>query len=97
MAEVTGPRAPLRTFLGNVNGYNLLRQNPRLVGSLAAAVRADGVGVLLLSGDAALLGCVLCTVALLKTERRSVALFKQVKVRSVMSTVEASIPIISSH
>lgn len=86
--EVTGPRAPCRTFLWNVNRYNLLRQNTWLVCSLAAAVWADSVGVLLLSGDAAFLGCVLCTVALLKTERRSVALFKQVKVHSVMSTAQ---------
>lgn len=67
MTSVTGPRLHCRTSLGNANWYDLLRQHARLKRCFAAAVRADGVRVLLLSGDAAVLGCVLCTVALLKT------------------------------
>jgi len=52
------------TSLGNANWYNLLGQNPGLICRFAARVGADGEGVLLLSGDVALLGRVFCTVAL---------------------------------
>ena len=68
MNKVTDPWAIFSTSLGNANWYDLLSQDAGLVCCFAAAVRADGVGVLLLSGDAAVLGCVLCTVPLLKKE-----------------------------
>ena len=67
MPRVPGSGAACCTSLGNADRYDLLGQNARLVRRFAAAVGADGVGVLLLSGDAAVLGRVLCTVALLKT------------------------------
>lgn len=70
MTNVSGPRPSCCTSPGNANWYNLLGQHARLICCFAAAVWTDGVGVLLLSGDAGVLGCVLGTVALLKTVRQ---------------------------
>lgn len=57
------------TSLSNTNGYNLFGQNSGLVSCSAAAVGANGVGVLLLPADVALFGGVLCTVALVMTNK----------------------------
>lgn len=69
MTNVSGPRPSCCTSPGNANWYNLLGQHARLICCFAAAVWTDGVGVLLLSGDAGVLGCVLGTVALLKDSK----------------------------
>lgn len=56
--------APRCTSLGDADGHDLPGQHARLERGFAAAVRADGEGVLLLSRDVGGLGRVLRTVSL---------------------------------
>lgn len=63
----TSPRPS--TSLGNADWHDLPGQHAGLVRRFAAAVRANGVGVLLLPADAAGLRCVLCTIALQEREQ----------------------------
>lgn len=67
LLQKSGSGGVASTSLSNTNSHDLFGQDSGLVSCFAAAVRANGVGVLFLPADVALLGCVLCTVALVTT------------------------------
>lgn len=73
------------TSLWYADWHNLFSQNARLVRCFAAAVRADGVGVLLFSRDVGGLGCILCTVSLSRAERQGKVKYASPYLRSPSS------------